>query len=176
MSNVAISNPDRRRFLRSVPAAAAAGLTLTDLSFLSSSATAQGAAQPGAANFKLFRADEIQDDIKALEDHPGSKSFVQEKTITMVMTTEKNKHAPEFEWHEHRDHIIQILDGSTLYELGGTPKGGHSTGPGEWLAPESEGHRDHDLEQRRHDLYQAGHAAQAHHGGIRHLLSHFAAG
>lgn len=140
MSNVAIRNLDRRWFLCSVPAAAAAGLTLTDLSFLSASATAQGADQPGAANFKLSRAAQIQEDVKALEDHPGSKNFVQEKTITMVMTTEKDKHAPEFEWHEHRDHIVQVLEGSTLYEVGGTPKGGHSTGPGEWLAPESEGH------------------------------------
>ena len=26
-----------------------------------------------------------------------------------------------------------------MYEVGGKPKGGHSTRPGEWLAPESEG-------------------------------------
>jgi mannose-6-phosphate isomerase-like protein (cupin superfamily) len=65
---------------------------------------------------------------------------VQEKTFTEVLTTEKEKSAAEFEWHEHRDHIFQILDGSTVYELGGTPKGAHSRGPGEWLAPESDGH------------------------------------
>jgi len=58
----------------------------------------------------------------------------------VVLTTEKAKTGTEFEWHEHRDHIFQILDGSTVYELGGTPKGAHSKGPGEWLAPESEQH------------------------------------
>ena len=28
----------------------------------------------------------------------------------MVLTTEKAKNSGEFEWHEHRDHIFQILD------------------------------------------------------------------
>jgi mannose-6-phosphate isomerase-like protein (cupin superfamily) len=65
---------------------------------------------------------------------------VQEKTFTVVLTTEKAKSGAEFEWHEHRDHVFQILDGSTVYELGGTPKGAHSKGPGEWLAPDSDGH------------------------------------
>jgi quercetin dioxygenase-like cupin family protein len=55
------------------------------------------------------------------------------------MTTEVHKSAAEFEWHEGRDHIVQIIDGSTLYEVGGTPKGGRNTKPGEWLAPTSTG-------------------------------------
>jgi quercetin dioxygenase-like cupin family protein len=56
-----------------------------------------------------------------------------------MLTVETAKNAKEFEWHENRDHIFQIIDGSTVYEVGGTPKGAHSTGPGEWLAPASEG-------------------------------------
>jgi mannose-6-phosphate isomerase-like protein (cupin superfamily) len=35
--------------------------------------------------------------------------------------------------------VLYILDGTTVCEVGGTPKGAHSTGPGEWIAPESEG-------------------------------------
>jgi mannose-6-phosphate isomerase-like protein (cupin superfamily) len=66
---------------------------------------------------------------------------VQASTLTVVLTTEKTKSGAEFEWHEHRDHIFQILDGSTVYELGGTPKGAHSKAPGEWNSPESEGHQ-----------------------------------
>ena len=50
------------------------------------------------------------------------------------MTVEDKKAAKEFEWHEGRDHILQILEGSTEYELGGTPQGGHNTKPMEWLA------------------------------------------
>ena len=56
-----------------------------------------------------------------------------------IIYTQKAKNAKEFEWHEGRDHVFHILDGSTVYELGGTPKNGHTTKPGEWLAPESEG-------------------------------------
>jgi mannose-6-phosphate isomerase-like protein (cupin superfamily) len=57
------------------------------------------------------------------------------------MTTEVAHAAKEFEWHEGRDHIVQIVEGSTVYELGGTPKGTHGNNgkPGEYLAPESDG-------------------------------------
>jgi mannose-6-phosphate isomerase-like protein (cupin superfamily) len=137
-------NPARRKFLGTVPAAAAAGFTLTNASILDSSGFgASAAAQTPAASaqpFKLFKAAEIENDLKALAANPGNTNLVQEKTFVVVLTTEKAKTAAEFEWHEHRDHIFQILDGSTVYELGGTPKGAHSKGPGEWLAPESDGH------------------------------------
>jgi quercetin dioxygenase-like cupin family protein len=137
MPNVAIRNPERRRFLCAVPAAAA-GLTLVDIPVFS--AAAQDAAARDQGSFEVFRAEQMQDDIKALEENPGNSNLVQGKNFTVVMTTEKAKSAAEFEWHEHRDHIFQILDGSTVYELGGTPQGAHSKGPGEWLAPESEHH------------------------------------
>ncbi len=140
MPDVALKNPERRWFLCTAPAAAAASLMLTDAPLSASSAAAQGAAQEGDVKLQVFRAQEIQDDIKALEANPGNNNLVQGRNFTVVMTTEKAKSAPEFEWHEHRDHIFQILDGSAVYELGGTPKGAHSKGPGEWLAPESEHH------------------------------------
>jgi len=140
MNNASISNPARRKFLRAVPAAAAAGFTLTRASILASSAAAQTTGAPGLT-FKLFKAQEIQDDVNALAASPGNNNLVQEKSFVVVLTTENTKTAAEFEWHEHRDHIFQILGGSTVYELGGTPKGAHSKAPGEWLAPESEGHQ-----------------------------------
>ena len=140
MTNASISNPARRKFLRAVPAAAAAGFTLTRASFFASSAAAQDTSAP-ALTFKLFKAQELHDDLAALAANPGNNNLVQEKSFVVVLTTEKTKAAAEFEWHDHRDHIFQILDGSTVYELGGTPKGTHSKGPGEWLAPESEQHQ-----------------------------------
>ncbi len=139
MSKVDLRNPGRRSFLRAVPAAAAAGLTLTDASLFALSAAQQGAASTGAAAFQVFRAEEIQDDVKALQASPGNNNLVQGKNFTVVLTTETAKSAKEFEWHEGRDHVFQILEGSTVYELGGTPKGAHSPKSGEWLAPESEG-------------------------------------
>jgi mannose-6-phosphate isomerase-like protein (cupin superfamily) len=133
-------NSARRNFLRSVPAAAAAtGFTLATASLLESSVAAQSTSA-SALTFKLFKAQEIQDDLIALAAAPGNNNLVQEKSFVVVLTTEKAKTAAEFEWHEHRDHIFQILDGSTVYELGGTPKGAHSKAPGEWNSPESEGH------------------------------------
>ena len=61
------------------------------------------------------------------------------ETVAVVLTVEKAKSAKEFEWHEGRDHIVQIVDGTTVYEIGGTPKNGRNTKAGEWLAPSSEG-------------------------------------
>ncbi len=132
-------NPARRKFLHAAPAAAAAGLTLANASLFTAAAAAQSSGAP-TANFKLFKSAEIAADIQALAAHSGNNNLVQEKTVTVVLTTEKEKSAAEFEWHEHRDHIFQVLDGETVYELGGTPKGAHSKAPGEWNSPESEGH------------------------------------
>ena len=73
----------------------------------------------------------------------GNKNLVDPTKIPLavVITTETAKNAAEFEWHEGRDHLVQMIDGTTLYEVGGTPKNGRNTKPGEWLAPESEGAR-----------------------------------
>lgn len=135
MSN-SVEDPGRRWFLRSAPVAAAAGFALADASLFSTSASAQGAAAP---SFQLFSAATLGDDIKALDAAPGNNNLINDKTFVMMLTTEKAKSAPEFEWHEGRDHVFHIIDGSTVYELGGTPKGAHNTKPGEWLAPESDG-------------------------------------
>lgn len=139
-SDHAIDNPGRRKFLSAAPVAAAAGFVLADLSFLS--APASGQAGSGAAKYQVFTAADMQKDIQKANANPGNVNLVEEKggmTFTMVLTAEKNKTAPEFEMHEHRDHIFQILEGSTIYEVGGTPKGGRSIGPGEWRGPEVEG-------------------------------------
>ena len=139
MSNVVLKNSGRREFLRAAPLAAAAGITLATSSFLAPMASGQAAASAGPAGFQLFRAQEIQDDAKALVASPGNNNLVQGKNFTVVLTVETAKSAKEFEWHEGRDHVFQVLDGSTVYEVGGTPKGAHSMGPGEWHAPEAEG-------------------------------------
>src|ERR1035438_5502303 len=85
------------------------------------------------ATFQLFSAQSIQDDIKALQATPGNNNLIEAKTMpcTVVITTEVAKSAKEFEWHEGRDHVLQILDGTTVYEVGGTPKNGRNTKPGE---------------------------------------------
>jgi len=130
------SNPSRRSFLRSAPAvAAAAGLALTEMPLLA-------AATAPAEKFQVFTARQLADDAKALQAKPGNNNLADFKSATIVMTTEVAHSGTEFEWHEGRDHIVQVIDGSTLYELGGTPKGAHpnpSGKPGEYNSPESEG-------------------------------------
>lgn len=99
----------------------------------------QGATEP--EHFQLFTADKLADTMKALAATPGNDNLFSPANLpfTIVLTTEDKKAAKEFEWHEGRDHILQVLEGSTVYEVGGTPQGGHNIRPMEWLAPVSEG-------------------------------------
>jgi quercetin dioxygenase-like cupin family protein len=141
MSEIGIENPGRRSFLRAAPVAAAAGLALADAS-LFAAPIAGGAAPMGErAKYQVFTAEQIEKDIETAKGDPANVNLVEEKGVsfTMVLTKEENKSAPEFESHEARDHIFHILEGSTTYEVGGTPKGGHMIGPGEWRGPESVG-------------------------------------
>lgn len=137
-------NTSRRTFLRTAPVAAAAGFTLTD----SLMAMAQAAGAPGAdlvaaaQPFKLWTANQLADDIKALDAKPGDNKLYDSKSIPVqiILTVEQHKSAAEFEWHENRDHIVQIIDGSTLYEIGGTPTGTKvMPGQGEFHATGSTG-------------------------------------
>jgi quercetin dioxygenase-like cupin family protein len=134
MNNDVANDATRREFLRAVPAVAAAGFVIADGSLFAARAAAED-----APKFQLFRAQQIGDDMKALEASPGNKNLVQEKTFTVALTAEKAKNSGEYEWHEMRDHLLQILEGETEYELGGTPKGAHAIAPGDWRAPSVEG-------------------------------------
>ena len=136
MDNNTILDSSRRNFLVTATAAAAAGLALSDV--MPSAAQGQGsAATPDS--FKLYTAGHLAEEFQALDKAPANKTIVNTGTYSIMLTVEKAKSAAEFEWHEGRDHVVQIVEGSTVYELGGTPKGAHKSGPGEWLAPESEG-------------------------------------
>jgi mannose-6-phosphate isomerase-like protein (cupin superfamily) len=137
--NFAMANEQsRRNFLRTAPLAAAIALPLTD-SLLHAQAPPAEPVAP--VPFQLFPAQTIASMVATLESAPGNNDIVTAKplAISMTVTAEEKKSAKEFEFHQHRDHVFQILDGTTTYELGGTPKNAHQTKPGEWLAPESEG-------------------------------------
>jgi len=134
----------RRNFLQAAPLAAAVSLALPDRLLFASTAPADGAQSPASAApvpFRVFTANALADDVKALAATPGNNNLFDSKAVpfAIVMTTEVGKSAKEFEWHEGRDHIVQIIDGSTLYEVGGTPKNPRNIRAGEWLAPASEG-------------------------------------
>jgi quercetin dioxygenase-like cupin family protein len=130
-----MKDQSRRRFLRSAPLAAAAiTLPLSD-KLLFAADQSQAAPVP----FQLITAAQLAEATKKLQATPGNDNLFQPPSLplTIVLTTEDKKSAKEFEWHEGRDHIVQITEGTTLYEVGGTPQGAHNTKPGEWLAPAS---------------------------------------
>jgi hypothetical protein len=132
----------RRTFLRTAPVAAVAGLSLTERLTFAQAASPGAEVAAAAVPFQFFSSKELDADMKALQAAPGNKNLVDQKPgfpNAIVMTTETHKSATEFEWHEGRDHMVQVIDGMTLYEVGGIPKNGRNTKPGEWLAPASEG-------------------------------------
>ena len=142
-------NTSRRNFLRTAPVAAAAGFTLADS--LAAKAQAPSTVQQGmdvnaaAQPLKLWTGKDLDEAMKALDAKPGDNRLYASNSVPLqiTLTTEKHKSAPEFEWHEGRDHIVQIIEGSTLYEVGGTPTGAHINqnvrGSGEWLSPTATG-------------------------------------
>lgn len=135
-SELETSKPSRRNFLRTASVAAAAGLALGDSKLFAAPAQTNTAA---TAAVQLFTADNLSGIFGEMAAAPGNKTIVNNSNFVVLLTLESAKSAKEFEYHEGRDHVFYVLDGSTTYEIGGTPKGAHSTGPGEWLAPESEG-------------------------------------
>src|SRR5882757_8374970 len=135
-----VNDRTRRNFLRTAPFAAAVTLSLTDkLALATDEGQSAGSSVPQP--FQVFTAEKLADAMKALQAKPGNDNLYEPKALplTIVLTTEEKKSAKEFEWHEGRDHIFQVIEGSTRYELSRPPKGAHNTKPGEWLAPASEG-------------------------------------
>ncbi len=132
-----LKDQTRRSFLRSAPLAAAAGICLTQNPLSAQPETSATTPVP----FKLFTAGQLSADMQHLQASPGNNNLFDSSALpfTIVLTTEEKKSAKEFEYHEGRDHILQVLDGSTVYEVGGTPQNQHNTKPGEWLAPASQG-------------------------------------
>ena len=127
----------RRNFLRTAPLAAAVSLPLTEKLLFAANGAQTATPEP----FQVFTSEKLADAVKALEATPGNDNLYMPKALpfSIVLTTEEKKSAKEFEYHEGRDHVFQILDGTTVYEVGGTPKNARNIKPGEWLAPTSEG-------------------------------------
>lgn len=140
-------NSSRRSFVLTASVAVAAGLAFADPRLFAAPANGQGAAAATPAGVQLFTAEKLDAEFKALHAAPANNTIVNDKNFVVILTVETAKSAKEFEYHEGRDHMFYVLDGSTTYEIGGTPKGSHGTGPGEWLAPESEGAKTMELKK-----------------------------
>lgn len=130
----------RRNFLWTAPLAAAALPAVLPLTDTLLHAQAPDAEPGQAATFQVFTAQAIEGLMNELEVSHGSKDLFTGKVgVSITISAENNKAAKEFEYHQHRDHVFQVLEGMTRYELGGTPKNPREIRPGEWLAPDSEG-------------------------------------
>jgi mannose-6-phosphate isomerase-like protein (cupin superfamily) len=132
----------RRNFLLTAPLAVAAVSPLTDTLLRASTMGAGMGQVDGTKTFQVFQSADLDGVIKDVQAAHSAKDLISTKATAMTMTVseESKKIAKEFEYHAHRDHVFQVLDGETEYQLGGVPKNARETKPGEWLAPESEGH------------------------------------
>ena len=125
----------RRNFLLTATVAAAAGLTLDAKMF---AAPVEGT-EAAADSFKLYSAEDLAAEWQGLEKAPANKTIVDTGTFSIILTSEKAKSGSEYEMHEYKDHILQIVEGSTVYEVGGSLKNMRKIGPGDWRATEAEG-------------------------------------
>ncbi len=165
-----LRDQSRRNFIRTAPLAAAAASPLTDKLLFA----AQSIPPTSAVPFQLFTAAKLADDAAKLQAAPGNNNLFQDKSAPLHRRPHHGapEAAKDFELHEGRDHIVQILDGTTLYEVGGTPQNAHSTKPGEWHAPTSAGSTTYTLNKGDMLVIPRGHAPQTHHRHQRHLPAH----
>lgn len=101
------------------------------------------AAVPLAAEvpFKVFTEDAMEGELKGVQANDGTRNLIAAPglSVTMAINAETKKIGKDYEVHATRDHVFQVLEGETVYEVGGTLKGARETKPGEYLAPECEG-------------------------------------
>jgi mannose-6-phosphate isomerase-like protein (cupin superfamily) len=129
----------RRNVLQTTTLAAA---SLPFQSLMQASAQPSGAGPVvAAAPYALVTGVELEKLQEQLKAAPGNHEILPMGTLpfSITLTTEKAKSGTQFEYHEDHDHIFLILDGMTVYEIGGTPMNGKNTKPNEWLAPNADG-------------------------------------
>ncbi len=134
-----VNKQTRRNFLLKAPIAAAVASPLADTMLRAATAGSAMGQTTAASAIQVFTAAEMATELKGVQANHSTKNLLTSPGTLIILNEETKKAGKEFEWHATRDHVFQVLEGETKYELGGTPKGAHETKPGEWLAPESEG-------------------------------------
>ena len=130
MDHGVIKNPGRRNFLRAVPAAAVAGLTLTDASVLTPFAAAQdqSAAAPEGIEQRIVRADPSKyRHLTAVHDGPGSMEFrvmlganaVEPNLIFFHRGVINPKSGIGQHFHNKCEEMFVILDGEAEFTVDG---------------------------------------------------------
>jgi len=129
----------RRNFLRVVPLAAM-GLPVAQHSLVAAG-LARDPSSASTQDFEIIPAESFASSLKSLPADSAQHFLYRPESVplTLALFSEGRKPAGEFEYHDGRDHVFQILDGSATFELGGTPQNPRSNKPGEWLAANSIG-------------------------------------
>jgi mannose-6-phosphate isomerase-like protein (cupin superfamily) len=98
--------------------------------------------EAGKVPFKVFSASDMGGEIAKVQASDSTSNLIASPglSVTMAINAETKKIGKEFEVHTTRDHVFQVLDGETVYHVGGTLKGARETKPGEYLAPDAEGY------------------------------------
>lgn len=134
----------RRKFLTT------ASVAIVGLPFASDAVGAAATQKFTHEPSQLLTAGRMAAALQTLAAKPGAKNddAIFGRNIlpfTVALTVESNLVDTQFEYHEDRDHLFQILDGETTLEVDGTPQGGHSEQPGQWHSPTSNGTTVHTL-------------------------------
>ena len=140
-----LKNESRRYFFQAAAKATACisasslpGFGLLGLGGLEPSLSAQ---ETPAPPFVSLPASELERMVEDLRSKPGGKTVIASKQLPFNarLISEQATGGKEFEFHEHTDHIVQVLEGSTHFDVGGTAENQHQVKPAEWLAPGSKG-------------------------------------
>jgi len=129
---------NRRSFLIKATLGAGALLVKNKSIFGASADQAQTAFEVNNADnsFVSLQAEELKDLVKSLQGKSGVKEIVKSEGLpfTVRAISEKQMLAKEFEIHEFRDHVVQVLAGSTHFDVGGDTESPRIIGTGEQLA------------------------------------------
>lgn len=95
----------------------------------------------GHAPFVSLTGADIERLADSLERKPGAHGIVASNDLpfTVRAISEQSVRAEEFEIHEFRDHVVQVLAGETTFAVGGEAENPRTAGLGEQLALDVKG-------------------------------------
>jgi len=86
--------------------------------------------------YVFLNVGDLQELVRDIQVSGKTKNIVNSPDLpyTIRLYSEKQKSQKEFEIHDFKDHIVQVMAGTTQFEIGGEPLDARITGKGEQLA------------------------------------------
>jgi mannose-6-phosphate isomerase-like protein (cupin superfamily) len=87
--------------------------------------------------YVLLKAEDLKELTRNIQGTSRPKNIVNAPDLpyTIRIISEKQNSQKEFEIHAFKDHFVQVLDGTTLFDIGGEAQDARIIGAGEQLAP-----------------------------------------